>query len=64
MKTLQVTQIIDGSRYDPKTEKHEPIHVYEVDKVTNAVFPAVHARLSRDEIAGYCDDGDWNVTIK
>ncbi len=64
MKTLQATQVIDGSIYDPKTQKHTPIYKYEVDKLTNAVHPACHTQLSADEMAAYCDDDDWNVTIK
>lgn len=64
MKTLQVTQCMDGSTYDPTTEKHNPIYVYEVDKVTNAIHPPVHTRLSAAQMADYCDSDDWNVTIK
>ena len=64
MKTLLVTQCIDGSTYDPKTEKHIPIHIYEVDKVTNAIHPKIHSRLSAAEVDGYCDADEWNVTIK
>ena len=64
MKTLLVTQCIDGSVYDPETKKHNPVYIYEVDKVTNAVHPACHTRLTVAEVAEYCDSADWNVTIK
>ena len=64
MKTLQVTQVIDGSVYDRDTEKHNPVYVYEVDKVTNSVIPAIRTRLTRDEMVDYCCDEEWNVTIK
>ncbi len=64
MMTMQVTQVTDGSSYDPQTEKHTPVYKYEVDKLTNAVYPPIHSRLSADDMAAYCDNDDWNVTIK
>jgi hypothetical protein len=65
MKTLLVTQVFN-SNFQPGTDHPDSKdrYVYEVVKVTNSTTPKIGARLTVDELHGYCENADWNVTIK
>jgi hypothetical protein len=68
MKTLLVTQIRNSlyvhdapaDEIGPWTDKN----VYKVEKLTNAVEPEIFTEITKAELLVFCDDPDWNVTIK
>ncbi len=62
MKTLKVDQISKG--IDTTFVPARQIWMYKVTQVTNSIEPNVMDHLSAAELDPYCQDEEWEVTIK
>lgn len=61
MKTLHVNQTFNPE-YD-YTDKFDQ-YIYVPVKVTNSITPRIASYVSETELAEYCADDDWEVTVK
>jgi hypothetical protein len=62
MKTLKVDQVAHG--LDTTVVPATQVFMYRVTQVTNSIQPHVLDHLTPEELDPYCQDEEWEVTIR